>query len=97
MAFSKNSDLERVIDAARSPEWSLGLDQGQLIMATRDSGVIGMPWVVTARKGGRGMRVELYRPGDDVTIEGEVIGEITGAARDMGRQLRGLLEDLELS
>jgi hypothetical protein len=42
------------------------------------------------------MRVSLYQPGDDTTIEGVVLGELTGAARDMGRQLRRLLEDTEL-
>jgi len=42
------------------------------------------------------MRVSLYQPGDDISIEGVVVGEISGAARDMGRQLRGLLEDTPL-
>lgn len=64
-------------------------------MATRDSGEIGLPWVVTAQRGGRGMRVSLYRPGDDVDVEGDVIGEITGNPREMGRQLRTILEDTE--
>ncbi|MHB1208441.1 MAG: hypothetical protein ACYC1I_01890 [Acidimicrobiales bacterium] len=64
-------------------------------MATRDSGDIGLPWVITAQRGGRGMRVSLYRPGDDVESEGDVIGEITGNPREMGRQLRSILEDTE--
>jgi hypothetical protein len=65
-------------------------------MATRDSGAIGMPWVITAERSGRGMKVSLYRPGDDVRVEGDVIGELTGNPRDMGRQLRSYLEDTEL-
>jgi hypothetical protein len=64
-------------------------------MATRDSGQIGMPWVVIARNGSRGMRVSLYRPGDDSEIEGEPIGEITGNPREMGRQLRDLLSEID--
>jgi len=63
-------------------------------MATRDSGEIGLPWVVTADRAGKGMRVSLYRPGDDVNVEGEVIGEITGNPREMGRQLRLILEEV---
>ncbi len=64
-------------------------------MATFDSGSIGMPWVVIAERAGRGMRVSCYEPGDDVEFEGEMIGEIAGSARDMGRQLRSLLEETE--
>lgn len=63
-------------------------------MATKDSGRIGLPWVVTALRAGRGMRLSLYQPGDDVTAEGEAIGEISGNPREMGRQLRAVLEDL---
>ncbi len=65
-------------------------------MATRDSGTIGMPWVISAQRIGRGLRVSLYRPGDDVDVEGDVIGEISGNPREMGRQLRTLLEDTNL-
>jgi len=86
-----------VIDAARSPEWSIGEGRKGQIMATRDSGDIGLPWVITAERAGRGMRVSLYRPGDDVELEGDVIGEITGNPRDMGRQLRGFLEEADLN
>lgn len=85
-----------MIDAARTPEWSLGLDRQGHIMATRDSGEIGMPWVVLAARAGRGMRVSMYHPGDDVEVEGEVIGEIAGNPREMGRQLRTMLSELEL-
>ncbi len=65
-------------------------------MATHDSGEIGLPWVITAERAGKGMRVSLYRPGDDVGVEGDVIGEISGNPREMGRQFRAYLEDTEL-
>ena len=94
--FSSGGELQRVIDAARSPLWSIGEGRDRQVMATRDSGQIGQPWVVTAERAGRGMRVSLYRPGDDVSVEGEVIGEVSGNPREMGRQLRVILEDLEL-
>ena len=42
------------------------------------------------------MRVWFYAPGDDSDIEGDDIGELNGNPREMGRQLRGILEDLEL-
>jgi len=42
------------------------------------------------------MRVSKYHPGDDVSLEGEVVGEISGNPREMGRQLRTLLGDLTL-
>jgi len=83
------------MDAARTPEWSLGLGRQGQIMATKDSGQIGLPWVVLVAKAGRGMRVSKFHPGDDVEAEGEVVGEITGNPREMGRQLRNLLGELE--
>jgi hypothetical protein len=94
--FSSGGELQRIIDAARSPEWSLGEGRAGQIMATRDSGTIGHPWVITAQRAGRGMRVSLYRPGDDTQFEGDVIGEITGNPREMGRQFRLILEDAPL-
>ena len=94
--FSSGSELQRIIDAARSPEWSVGEGRANQIMATRDSGQIGLPWVITADRAGKGMRVSLYRPGDDVRVEGDVIGEISGNPREMGRQLRSLLEKTPL-
>jgi hypothetical protein len=94
--LSSGGEIQRVINAARSPEWSVGEGQKGQIMATHDSGEIGSPWVITAVRGGRGMRVFFYRPGDDVHLEGEAIGEITGNPREMGRQLRGFLEDAPL-
>jgi hypothetical protein len=81
------------MDAARSPGWSIGLGRSGQIMATKDSGSIGSPWVISAIRAGKGMRVSLYRPGDNTDIEGEVIGEISGNPREMGRQLRTFLED----
>jgi len=84
------------MDAARSPGWSIGLGRSGQIMATRDSGTIGMPWVISAERFARGLRVSLYRPGDDVNVEGEVIGEVAGNPREMGRALRKLLEDTNL-
>ena len=62
-------------------------------MATRDSGQIGCPWVVLCVGSMRSMQVSLYRPGDDVTVEGESIGELTGNPREMGRQLRDILNN----
>ena len=91
--FSSGGELQRIIDAARSPEWSIGEGRANQIMATRDSGQIGLPWVITADRAGKGMRVSLYRPGDDVRAEGDVIGEIAGNPREMGRQLRSILEN----
>jgi hypothetical protein len=41
------------------------------------------------------MQVSFYAPDDDSDLEGDVIGEISGNPREMGRQLRSLLEDLE--
>jgi hypothetical protein len=66
------------------------------IMATKDSGEIGRPWVITAERAGRGMRVSLYQPGDDTDVDGEVIDEIKGNPREMGRQLRSILEEAKL-
>jgi len=91
-----NSELDRVIQAAQAPEWQVGYGPSNSIEATKESGVDGMPWVVLARRRGRGMEVSLYQPGDDTTIEGDVIGEIAGNPRDMGRQLRDLLTDLSV-
>jgi len=97
MALSSRDTLQRLLDAARSPEWSLGLDRAGVVMATHDSGSIGSPWVVKAHARGRGMQVSFYAPGDDSDLEGEIIGELVGNAREMGRQLRTLLEDLDIA
>ena len=90
-----NSELQRIIDASRSPGWSIGEGQAGQIMATFETGDISMPWVVIAAKRGKGMKVSLYAPGDDVTVEGEEIGEIAGNPREQGRQLREILEGVK--
>ena len=66
------------------------------MMATFDSGDIGLPWVVKARSRGHGMQVSFYAPGDDSTLEGDVIGDLVGNPREMGRQLRAILEDVQI-
>ncbi|MHB2029182.1 MAG: hypothetical protein ACYCPT_10235 [Acidimicrobiales bacterium] len=63
-------------------------------MATRDSGQIGQPWVVRAERAGRGLRVSMFSPGDDVEAQGDVIGDLVGNPREIGRQLRDLLGGL---
>jgi hypothetical protein len=83
-----------VIDAARTPEWSIGLDRRGQIMATRDSGQIGQPWVVRAERVGRGIRVSMFSPGDDVEAQGDVVGDLVGNPREIGRQFRDLLSGL---
>jgi len=41
------------------------------------------------------MRVSFYSPGDDTGVDGELIGELAGNPREMGRQLRAILEGLD--
>lgn len=96
MTLSTRDTSQRILDAARSPEWSLTLDRTGAITATRESEIPGLPWVVKARSRGRAMAVSFYAPGDDSDLEGDAIGELTGNPREMGRQLRGVLEELEL-
>jgi hypothetical protein len=96
MTLSARDALQRIVDAARSPDWSLGTDRFGAVMATHDSEVAGLPWIVKAHSRGRGMKVSFYAPGDDSDLEGDVIGELAGNPREMGRQLRSILEDLEL-
>jgi hypothetical protein len=95
--LSSSNELERVMDAARLPDWSFGIGQPGQIMATRDSGHIGLPWVVLAVARGGGARVSLYQPGDDLDADGDVIGELAGNPRERGRQLRTILSELELT
>jgi hypothetical protein len=90
-----NSELQRIVDASRSPGWSIGEGQAGQIMATFETPEIGMPWVVLAVKRGKGLKVSLYAPGDDVTVEGEEIGEVSGNPREQGRQLREILEGVK--
>ena len=93
---SGNSEFERVMDAARTPGWSFGLGRHGQIMATRESGQIGLPWVVQATRAGRGLRVELFHPGDDTDVEGELIATVSGNPREMGRQLRAVMGELDV-
>jgi hypothetical protein len=95
--LSSSSDLERLMDAARTPGWSFAIARPGEAMATRDSGEIGLPWVVLAVTRGAVTRISLYHPGDDLDVEGEVIGEVKGNPRERGRQLRTMLGELELS
>ena len=95
--FSSSNDVERIATAARSPEWGVSVTPDGRIMATRDSGVVGMPWAVLATRSGRGLKVSLYQPGDDLEVEGELLCEVSGNPREMGRQLRVVLEEIELS
>ncbi len=97
MSLSSRDSLHRIADAARSPDWTLAIDSPVALRATRDSGVAGLPWTVVVRPRGRAMSVSFYAPGDDSELEGDVIGELTGNPREIGRQLRGILEDLELA
>jgi hypothetical protein len=88
-------ELARVARAADTHFWNVSVvTSPPAVMATRDSGQIGEPWVVLAARGGRGMRVSFYRPGDSLDAEGEPTGELSGNPREMGRQLRTILEDL---
>jgi hypothetical protein len=80
------------MDAARSPGWTIGEGRQGELMATFDTGEIGRPWVITARRGAGRYYVSRYAPGDNVTVEGESVGELLGNPRDMGRQLRTILE-----
>jgi hypothetical protein len=91
---SSDGTLSRIMSAARTHGWGFapGLSGG--VMATRESGLIGQPWVVLAERAGRGMRVSLYRPGDAIDSEGDSIGQLEGNPREMGRQLRTILEGL---
>ena len=97
MASLGNPELTRIASAAATPLWDINVGERNTIVCTRDSGVDGMPYSVVVVRGGRGYRVSLYMPGDDISVEGEVIGEVAGNPRETGRQLRSLLEDIDLS
>jgi len=85
--------MARIAQAASTHAWSVSESRGGL-MATRESGRIGEPWVVTAVHAGRGLRISFYRPGDALDVQGEDLGELAGNPRELGRALRSLLEDL---
>jgi hypothetical protein len=94
MSGSK-AEMTRVAQAADTHSWSVSVIEAPAgIMATKESGRIGEPWVVMAVTGGRGLRVSFYQPGDALDAEGEVLAELSGNPRELGRQLRGILEDL---
>ncbi len=93
--MSSAAELTRIARAAETHSWSVSVLATPLaVMATRESGRIGEPWVVMAVPGGRGLRVSLFQPGDALDASGEGIGEVTGNPREMGRELRSMLEDL---
>jgi len=88
-------ELARVVRAAETHSWSVTVVAASpAVMATRESGRIGEPWVVMAVPGGRGLRVSFFQPGDALDAEGEELGELSGKPREMGRELRSILEDL---
>jgi hypothetical protein len=89
-----NPEVQRVIAAARTPDWSIGVDSNGHIMATRDSGVEGMPTVVLVDGGRTISKVSLFQPGDNIELEGEIIGELRGNPRERGRQLHELLSEI---
>jgi hypothetical protein len=91
-----NPEVQRIIVAARTANWSIGVGRDGQIMATYDSGVVGMPTVVTVNHSRGPSRVSLYQPGDNVELEGEVIGELRGNPRERGRQLHELLTASEI-
>lgn len=94
MSGSKN-ELARVAQAAGTHSWTVStIDRPAAVMATRESGRIGEPWVVMAVAGGRGLKVSLYQPGDALDVEGEELDQLSGNPRELGRQLRAILEDL---
>jgi len=74
--LSSSNDLQRVINAARTPEWSFGLDAQGQIMATRDSGEIGLPWVYWPRAPDEGCAYRSITRGRRLA-RGEVVGEIS--------------------
>jgi hypothetical protein len=87
------SELDRIAHAADTHGWDLAVISSA-VMATRVSGRLGEPWVVMATSGGRRLRVSFFRPGDALDAEGEELAELSGNPREMGRQLRTILEDL---
>ena len=93
--MSSPAELTRIARAAETHSWSITVVATPLaVMATRESGRIGEPWVVMAVPGGKGLRVSFFQPGDALDAAGESVGEVSGNPREMGRELRTLLEDL---
>jgi hypothetical protein len=89
------AELGRIARAAETHSWSVRVvEASPAVMATRESGRIGEPWVVMAVPAGRGLRVSFFQPGDALDAEGEQVGDLAGNPREMGRELRTILEDL---
>lgn len=89
------AELTRIASAASTHAWDIVVVPSPSgLMATRESGRVGEPWVVMASSGGRGLKVSFYQPGDALDVEGEYLAELSGNPREMGRQLRAILEDL---
>jgi hypothetical protein len=87
------SELARIAQAADTHSWDVTAIPSA-VMATRESGRLGEPWVVMAASSGRGLRVSFFHPGDALDAEGEALADLSGNPREMGRQLRTILEDL---
>ena len=90
---SSPAELSRIARAAETHSWTVSVvATSPAVMATRESGRIGEPWVVMAVPGGRGLRVSFFQPGDalDFVVQdnGEVL--IRPATEDI-RRLKGLL------
>jgi hypothetical protein len=95
IAMTSKNELDRVAQAAGTHSWDLSVIPAPIaVMATRESGRVGEPWVVMAVPGGRGLKVSFYRPGDALDAEGEALCDLSGNPREMGRELRTVLEDL---
>ena len=93
--MSSPAELTRIAKAAETHSWAVSVvATPAAVMATRESGRIGEPWVVMAVPGGRGLKVSFFQPGDALDAEGDVVGELSGNPREMGRELRTILEDL---
>jgi hypothetical protein len=88
-------DLERIAGAAATHAWNVSVVASPRgVMATRESGRLGEPWVVMAVPSGGGLRLSLFQPGDALDAEGEELAALAGNPRAMGRELRSILEDL---
>jgi hypothetical protein len=87
------SELVRIAQAAATHSWDVTAIPSA-VMATRESGRLGEPWVVMAATTARGLRVSFFHPGDALDAQGEELSDLSGNPREIGRQLRTILEDL---
>lgn len=93
--MTSSAELARIAHAADTHSWSVQVVASPpAVMATRESGRVGEPWVVMAVPGGRGLKVSFFQPGDALDAEGEALGDLSGNPREIGRELRSILEDL---